>query len=184
MAKSVVIEMTGLVFSRLRVVERAGNSADKKALWLCECECGKRTKVRSTDLRSRRTKSCGCWARDAAALRTKGRAAVVNRLYGKYKDGAHTRGIEFSLSKDQFESVASQSCHYCGAMPEPKGMRKKRVHEEPFLANGVDRKDNTVGYIIDNCLPCCTQCNMYKREKGYEEFTAWLDRAAAFRRIP
>ena len=31
---------------------------------------------------------------------------------------------------------------------------------EPF--NGVDRIDSSLGYSVNNCLPCCEKCNKMK----------------------
>lgn len=53
-------DLTGLTFGKLRVIKRVGTSNSRKAMWQCKCECGKRTIVRSSDLLSGNTKSCGC----------------------------------------------------------------------------------------------------------------------------
>lgn len=51
-----------------------------------------------------------------------------------------------------------------------------------YVYNGVDRKDNHVGYTYDNCLPCCGACNHMKGKKLYAEFTDWIGRVVAFKR--
>ena len=53
------------------------------------------------------------------------------------------------LTKEQFETIIKQPCYYCGIMQE-KGF------------NGIDRMDSTKGYEIDNCVSCCTDCNLMK----------------------
>lgn len=59
-----VKDMTGFVSGRLKVLGRAPDyiNADgtKHVMWLCECECGKRTVVRGTALRNHSIQSCGC----------------------------------------------------------------------------------------------------------------------------
>lgn len=62
-----------------------------------------------------------------------------NRIYGG--------GID--LTKEQFEIITKQPCYYCGIIQD-KGF------------NGIDRMDSTKGYEIDNCVSCCTECNMMK----------------------
>ena len=52
-------DLTGQRFGRLTVMKRVG-TADRKAIWRCRCDCGKKTDVRSSDLKSGNTKSCGC----------------------------------------------------------------------------------------------------------------------------
>ena len=51
-------DLTGQTFGKLTVVRFAG--IDKKAMWLCRCECGTEKTVRGGDMTSGKTKSCGC----------------------------------------------------------------------------------------------------------------------------
>ena len=55
-----VIDETGNKYGKLTVLERAGSDQDKKALWLCQCECGNTTITTGKRLRNGMTKSCGC----------------------------------------------------------------------------------------------------------------------------
>jgi hypothetical protein len=52
-------DLTGKCFGRFIVVERAPNK-DGKVCWRCKCECGNTKVVRSEDLASGGSKSCGC----------------------------------------------------------------------------------------------------------------------------
>jgi hypothetical protein len=45
-----------------------------------------------------------------------------------------------------------------------------------FLRNGIDRLDNTIGYIEGNVVSCCDICNYSKHTKGYIEFLSWIDK--------
>ncbi len=64
--------------------------------------------------------------------------ATINR--------ANDRKLMFTLTFDEYTSLTSQPCVYCwGSLPETGG--------------GLDRIDNSLGYTIDNVLPCCTACN-------------------------
>jgi hypothetical protein len=58
--KSNAEDLKGQRFGYLTVKKRVGTSEDRKALWRCKCDCGKFTTVRSVDLKSGNTKSCGC----------------------------------------------------------------------------------------------------------------------------
>lgn len=65
--KTHAIDLIGRTFGRLTVVKRVGTSPnDRKALWRCRCKCGKYTTVRSIDLISGNTKSCGCLSKHFA----------------------------------------------------------------------------------------------------------------------
>jgi hypothetical protein len=66
-------DLTGQRFGRL-IVLRYAEMRDRRACWLCQCDCGKRKVVRGKSLRRGLTKSCGCAQFDAirriAAART------------------------------------------------------------------------------------------------------------------
>jgi 5-methylcytosine-specific restriction endonuclease McrA len=47
------------------------------------------------------------------------------------------------------------TCHYCG---------------NKIIGVGLDRIDSSIGYTIENCVPCCKDCNIMKNAKGYDEF--------------
>jgi len=61
---ALAIEMEGQTFGQLTVLYRTNPSPRAKssrvAYWLCECECGNRKAVMSTNLRSGKQISCGC----------------------------------------------------------------------------------------------------------------------------
>lgn len=73
--------------------------------------------------------------------------------YATYKRNAKTKNREFSLTLKQFTDIILEECFYCGG--------------EGF---GIDRIDSNKGYIIDNCLPCCTLCNTMKMDSTTQEF--------------
>ena len=56
----------GIPDSRLSVIERCGTyispNGTKEPLWLCKCNCNKRSllKLRSSQIKNGKTKSCGC----------------------------------------------------------------------------------------------------------------------------
>lgn len=55
-------DLTGRQFSNLTVLEFIGKDKSKKTIWKCQCNCEGKTIIvtRGDDLRSRKTKSCGC----------------------------------------------------------------------------------------------------------------------------
>lgn len=53
------IDLTGRRYGRLTVLAPAENVGGRTA-WLCRCDCGRETTVKTHNLRSGHTKSCGC----------------------------------------------------------------------------------------------------------------------------
>jgi len=84
-------------------------------------------------------------------------------LHIKYNRGikdARQRGIEFQLSIEQYESVIKNNCYYCGEVSIVENTHTQV--EETLYKFGIDRKDNSVGYVFDNCVSCCIICNHMK----------------------
>ena len=57
---------TGNTYGYLTVIERAENTKEGRAQWLCKCKCGNEVIVLGKHLRSGNTKSCGCYQRERA----------------------------------------------------------------------------------------------------------------------
>ena len=61
---------------------------------------------------------------------------------------------EFGLTYNQFENQFTKSCVYCGSSDNIT----------------IDRIDSSIGYIIDNCQPCCNDCNKMKLNMTHDQF--------------
>jgi hypothetical protein len=94
-----------------------------------------------------------------------------SRLYSTYQGGAVKRDLEWQLSFEQFCHLITSPCHYSGIPPR----NKIDTRGGTFYWNGIDRKDSSKGYTMDNVVPCCTFMNFAKRSTPYDEFVAWVD---------
>lgn len=52
-------DLTGKKFGRLTVVKRVENKGHE-TMWLCRCDCGNQKNITAGNLKSHKTKSCGC----------------------------------------------------------------------------------------------------------------------------
>lgn len=165
-----VYNLIGMKFDRLTVVERMG-SVQQKKLWRCECECGGIVDVTTDRLRSGHTKSCGCLSREIIGniRRKDDGVASFNALYRKYINGAKRRGYDFDLSKDEFKELTSDNCYYCGSVPL-SGNYGYVYRNGDYIYNGIDRVNNEEGYVLNNCVSCCTVCNKMKHMLTKEYF--------------
>ena len=64
-------------------------------------------------------------------------------------------------------------------------MRGKKMTEEgkrhsTYVSNGVDRVDSSLGYIEENCVPCCKFCNYAKRALPVDVFIGWARQLVAY----
>ena len=122
------------------------------------------TKYCSTECRESMKKEYGKLKRAKALIKKQnGTASIICKdvilaeKYIKYKNGATKRNYEFNLSRTEFDSFYQKRCYYCG---------------DVISIIGIDRFDNTKGYSIENCVPCCTICNWMKLNKTESFFIA------------
>ena len=57
-------DLTGIRFGRLTAIEPIKSDKTRLTVWRCKCDCGNETFVRSHDLLSGNTQSCGCLQKD------------------------------------------------------------------------------------------------------------------------
>lgn len=172
--------LIGKKFSRLTVTGKVGRRG-AKVFWECLCDCGKRVEVYTGVLNSGRTKSCGCWTKDR--LRDRNILpfgfAARNIILSIYKSNAAKKSLPWCLSPEQFMQITSQACRYCNAPPSNYYIHRRSDGNDKlnggFKYSGIDRVDNTLGYIEDNCVPCCNICNKAKRDMTYDDFMKWID---------
>ena len=88
---------------------------------------------------------------------------TIETRYKRYVNDAKLRGLEFNLTVEMFKELVSSHCYYCG---ETEGLI------------GIDRRDNNIGYLPENCLSCCKVCNYAKRMRTLDEFISHCERVA------
>jgi hypothetical protein len=85
-----------------------------------------------------------------------------------YRSGAIARHMDFSLTCQEFHDTISRPCHYCGVSKRDRGL---------------DRVDNTKGYVQGNVVACCTTCNRMKHAMPETEFINQCMRIAAYNKL-
>lgn len=176
------IDLTGQVINRLTVISFDKKIKDKP-YWLCKCSCGNIKSINQCNLKSGKSKSCGCLRNEVGAARLKKLKRIkydegvgsCNFLWNRYKQGAKKRKIGFYLSQDEFQELTSQNCYYCNI--EPKQYIIGHRSNGPYLYNGIDRIDSNDDYVDYNCVPCCEHCNRAKHLMTHDEFIDWIERA-------
>lgn len=175
-----VRDLRGQVFERWTVLEEAGRNKSRVILWKCLCLCGTIKILPSTQLRNKSSKSCGCLQRELAGNRRRLPKGIAerNRAFGMYRRSAKEQGYVFELTLEDFTEITALNCFYCNAFPTPYSKNKDSNGE--FIANGIDRVDNTKGYTKDNSVPCCFQCNSAKKALSKKEFLSWAVRLVEY----
>lgn len=163
----------GQKFGMLTVDHWVGS---KKA-WYCLCDCGGETHARSFSLKNGKHSRCACCQTAPRPHRyLPDDMGPKNQYFRHYRKAAEKRDYCFDLSLNEFIEIVHKSCHYCGDSPKPNAIHP-RLHK--ILVNGIDRVDNSIGYTVDNCVPCCSICNKAKASLSLETWMIWIRRVHA-----
>lgn len=135
----------------------------------CACSCGNVKILDGGNIAAGRSRSCGC---QKGSKKPDGEAQLKS-IFNRYKRQAEERNVEFFLTSDEFKSIITKACHYCGTPPV---FKQKRGLSTGIEVTGIDRVDSLKGYFVDNCVPCCITCNRAKSNWTLEQFKNWIER--------
>lgn len=161
---SAILIPIGTRFSHLVVTKMCNDRRVGQTFWECLCDCGKTVKAPGGDLRRGYRKKCGV---DCSKYGHQPGDASFNVLFRNMKKSARERKYSWELTKEQVKEITSKNCFYCGTEPlqKPSGNLNG-----VYLYNGIDRVDNSIGYVFGNCVPCCGHCNVAKRSMTVKQF--------------
>jgi hypothetical protein len=158
----------------------------KKGRWFCLCECGDHTEVKTENLTSQNTRSCGCLNREIASQKSD-KLIAGRRKYEPKIASARRRWQSYlysdsqCVSFDEFMIISQQNCVYCGIGPSTNfncgnanNSSIKKKAEGEFIYNGMDRIDSSRHHTIDNVVPCCYDCNRAKNNRTVKNFLEWV----------
>ena len=164
--------MVGKSFGRLTVIEFAGRDTGKRHgfLWRCKCLCGGEKVVETSRLNSGNLKSCGCLSSDSEFRKSVSAhkefgEALRNKVLDRYKRNARKRSLAVEIPDSRFFELFSGECFYCGCVLS-KTLTHKKAYGS-FSYNGVDRLDNSIGYVEGNVVSCCADCNYKKGDQHF-----------------
>lgn len=87
----------------------------------------------------------------------------VHNIYKDYQRRAEKKGIHFTIPEFVFRLILQLRCYYC-------------KHKVDGTTVGIDRINNSEGYVSGNCVPCCWDCNRSKSNKSVHNHLAYLKR--------
>jgi hypothetical protein len=149
------IDLTGERFGKWTVVEKSErpitSSPSKPLYWKCKCDCGNEGIVPSHSLRCHKSESCGCTKKLPSYM------ALYNFLLRA--SNISNKACELTF-EDFVHFTSTTKCHYCNA-PIQWIEHNLRCGKSYHL----DRMNNSIGYTKNNCVVCCTRCNLSKGDR-------------------
>jgi hypothetical protein len=181
----------GKKFGHLTIIEYLYSNPNKTKKYLkCRCDCGIFCEKSWASIYNSNTASCGCMTISYNKLnavnigkpahnRKPGNEAAKKELFKRYQKGALTRELSISITFNDFLTITSKDCEYCGDPPNkrfPVKLYKGNDHTRYYFYNGIDRVNPSIGYEIDNCVPCCENCNYAKSDLSRENFLLMIEK--------
>lgn len=146
------LNLNGMTFGRLTVIECVGTNKSKNTMWLCKCECGNTKIVNSQKLKDGNTVSCGCHKRDLTINRNHSGMKYHtrdNRLYRIYY-GMKTRC--FNPKVREWHRYGGRGITMCDEWKNSfEKFRDWALQNgyKPYLS--IDRINNNGNYEPSNC---------------------------------
>lgn len=144
-------DLTGQVFDRLTVKCRAPNyispNGKQQRRWECQCSCGSNKKVIATtsDLKSKKVKSCGCLNIEKIIERNTKRNSY--NLDGEYGIGYTEKGEEFYFDLEDYDKIKD----YCWRISKYGYVVNQKVRLHRLIMNNPN-KNFDVDHINHNLL--------------------------------
>lgn len=100
----------------------------------------------------------------------------IKHLYSQIKAHAKYEKHGWNLTFEDFKNIIFKHCNYCYI--EPTNIFTNKYTQ--IFYNGIDRINNYLNYEINNCVPCCKECNTAKSNLPLEQFNENLERLVKY----
>ena len=182
-------DLTGIIFSRLKVLGRAPNKKDKKTYWWCKCQCGNIVKIRADQLIRGITTSCGCYKKEINKEQGKILAQKYSSIIGKNnkKDLIGKKFGHLTILKDTGKrqqvgngtNVIWQCKCDCGNIVEVTGGHLNSGHTQSCGCKKRSHGEETIYTLLKNNNILFQQEYIFKKEKlstgGYPRFDFFVN---------
>jgi hypothetical protein len=136
------IDLSGIKFARLQVLERAANDKKNHACWLCRCDCGKKLVVNGYSLRKGTSQSCGCYHKDAVTRH--GHARDFNSTT-EYRSWVHAKTRCFNNKHKHWKDYGGRGITMCEEWKNDFVKFFNYIGPAPSKKHTIDRFPNNDG---------------------------------------
>ena len=141
-------DIFGQRFSRLVVVARMGTNKNRKAVWLCECDCGKCITAITSELRNGHIRSCGCLRREMASRLKYSHGQSNNKLH-KVWSSMKTRCL--NQNQDNYYRYGGRGISVCAEWLNFEPFMRWAMQSGYEEGLSLERNDVNLGYSPENC---------------------------------
>lgn len=103
------------------------------------------------------------------------RKQIERNLYSIMLTESKKKGLKSDLPFDRFLELIHRPCLYCGKENSNNYKYPYKYGTTQYRYNGIDRLDSSLGYTVDNCVPCCGTCNKMKLRLSKDDFLTHIE---------
>lgn len=144
--------LIGERFGRWVIIERSISIPQKtgtKILWLCVCDCGNNAWVQTTDLKSGKSKSCGCFKREVMIERQSTHNKTGTPEYWCW---AHIKSRCYNISDNAYYNYGGRGIKVCERWLNSFEIFLEDMGLRPSPLHSIDRFPDVNGdYKPSNC---------------------------------
>lgn len=145
--------IVGERFGRLTVVQHIGDyvfpCGVKTQVWKCKCDCGNEKIVKSRELKTGDTKSCGCLKKEINKVINKKHGKTNSRLYNTW---SNMKSRCYNTKKKEYSHYGGKGITVCDEWRDDFQAFYDWSMSHGYKDNlTIDRIDNSKGYNPKNC---------------------------------
>lgn len=163
-------------FGSLIVIEKSDYKPEsgytKTAWWKCKCDCGKICIKNGVDLRTGRTKTCGCQISLINKRNWCGYGDIPKSKWGVINQNALQRGQEFLITIEYCDKIWKKQGGKCYLSGLPISFKDNTA--------SLDRIDSSKGYIKNNVAWCHKHINFCKQMYSKDYFIELCKRVCEY----
>lgn len=143
--------MVGKRFGRLVVVLAYPKDRGCVQRWWCRCDCGNNRVVDGSNLRQRRTRSCGCLRVEVSTKGALRHGGAVGRMTPEYRTWQGMLCRCYTKSNSGYYKYGGKGIKVCARWRHTFVNFLKDMGKKPSPQHSIDRIDGARGYAPSNC---------------------------------
>jgi hypothetical protein len=144
-------DLTGQKFNKITILKVTNKrTKDKRIVWLCQCDCGKKLLRTAKDLKSGHTKSCGCY-RDYLMNNKNPNTRHSYRYHPLYKKLMDMKARCYNPNNKRYNLYGQKGIKICNQWLIPKNFIEWALNNGWQVDMTIDRIDSNKDYCPENC---------------------------------